>query len=267
MPDVRGLSEADARQVLADAGYSQSLVKIAKVPSVVSAGTVAAQDPVAGTETPASITLSLPSPAKMPQLAGKPIDEATKALTAMGAQPSLKRIYDPGAKTGTVLTTTPAAGALLNATPALTVAGAASSVPLSSLKATGDCGAVSSGTVNGTAVTDGVRCSARKEAETTFWILGRKAAQLKATVGIDDTEPEESRVHVRILADDKVVLDRELGYGESANLDADVAGALRLDIEATKVGGSESFSSESVLLGNAVLLGSADAISALGSTP
>lgn len=267
MPDVRGLSEADARQVLADAGYSQSMVTIATVPSVISAGTIAAQEPVAGTEKPVSITLSLPSPAKMPELIGKPVDEATRAITAMGAQPSLKRIYDPKAKAGTVLETDPAPGSVLNANPSLTVAGAASSVPLSSLKASGDCGTTSSGTVNGTTITDGLRCSAREKASSTHWILGRKAAQLRATVGLEDSEAKETRVSVRILADDRVVLDREFAYGESASVDADVSGALRLDVEVTKIGKAERFGSEYVLLGNAILLGSAEAMAALGATP
>lgn len=267
MPDVRGLTEADARQVLADAGYSQEMTKTTTVPSVVSTGTIAAQDPVAGTENPSSITLSLPSAAKMPELSGKSVDEAARALTGMGAQASLKRVYDPKAKPGTVLETDPAPGAELNATPILTVAGAATSVPLSSLDASGDCGTVSSGTVNGTAITDGFRCSAREKASSTFWILGRKAARLTAAVGIDDSQARDSRAHVRILADDRVLLDREFRYGESANLDADVTDALRLDVEVFKIGSAAKTSSESVLLGNAILLGSAEAIAALGSTP
>jgi hypothetical protein len=268
VPDVRGLSEADARQVLADAGYGSAMVKISQVPSVMAAGTIAGQDPVAGTANPAAIVLSLPSPATMPPLTGKPVDEATRTLSAFGAQASLKRIYVPEASPGTVLETSPAAGSVLNATPELTVAGAPASAALSSLKANGSCGAVSSGSVNGTAITDGVKCSAGPDVATTFWILGRELARFKATVGVDDTADPGARVKVVISADGRVLFDRELGYGESADVDEDITGALRLDVKVSKGGSTSAKSSrESVLLGNAVLVGSTEAIAALGSVP
>lgn len=268
VPDVRGLSETDARQVLADAGYGSAVVKISQVPSVMAAGTIAAQDPVAGTLNPASIILSLPSPATMPPLAGKPVDEATRTLTALGAQASLKRIYAPEASPGTVLETSPAPGAVLNATPELTVAGAPASAALSSLKTNGSCGAVSSGSTNGTAITDGLKCSAGPEVATTFWILGRELSRLKATVGIDDTADPGARVKVVISADGRVLFERELGYGESADVDEDISGALRLDVKVSRGGPTSAKSSrESVLLGNAVLIGSTEAIAALGSVP
>jgi hypothetical protein len=268
MPDVRGLSEADARQVLADAGYVSAVVKISEVPSVMAAGTIAAQDPVAGTLSPASITLSLPSPATMPPLAGKPVEEATRTLSALGAQASLKRVYDSKVSPGTVLETVPAPGVVLNATPELTVAGAPASATLSSLKAEGSCGAVSSGSVNGTTITDGVKCDAGPEVATTFWILGRELARLRATVGVDDTADPGARVKVVISADGRVLLERELGYGESADVDEDITGALRLEVKVSRGGPASAKSSrEIVLLGNAVLLGSTEAIAALGSAP
>lgn len=209
VPDVRGLSEADARQVLADAGYASTVVTISQVPSVMAAGTIAAQEPVAGTLNPASIVLSLPSPATMPPLAGKPVDEAMRTLSALGAQPSLKRVYAPGASVGTVLETLPVPGVLLNASPELTVAGAPASAALSSLKAHGSCGAVSSGSVNGTAMTDGVKCSAGQEAATTYWLLGREHARLKATVGVEDTADPGARVKVDISTDGRVLFEKE----------------------------------------------------------
>ena len=63
MPDVRGLSEDDARQVIVDAGFDPGVIKVLQVPSVSPAGNVVKQTPVSQTVNPASITLSLPSPA------------------------------------------------------------------------------------------------------------------------------------------------------------------------------------------------------------
>ncbi|MDP9905604.1 PASTA domain-containing protein [Arthrobacter bambusae] len=272
MPDVRGLSEADARQVLADAGYDASIVKVSKTPSVVSAGTVAAQDPVAGTMQPVSITLSLPSPAVMPEIVGKDVGEASKSLAALGAQPIVKRIFDAKAGPGSVISTDPASGSPLTAAPTLTVASTPASSPLSALKGTGSCGSVTSGSVNGTAITTGVRCAGYSKEETTFWILGRGLSRLKGVVGIDDSSNSKARVKVTITADGKPLVDQEISYGQSVNLDADVSGVLRLELKVSDANagtGSNSSSNETpyLTIGNAVLLGSEEAVAALGLTP
>jgi hypothetical protein len=270
MPDVRGLSEPDARQVLSDAGYSPSIVKISEVPSVVAAGTVATQDPVAGTVGPESITLSLPAPAMMPNLTGQSLDEATRVLGAMGAQPTVERIYDSKADPGTVLNTDPATGSALTPTPALTVASAPASAPLSSLEADGDCRTVEVGSVNGTSITDGFSCAAGEKLSSTFWIVGRDFARFKATIGIDDNADPETRARVRITIDGAALLDEVIPYGQSVDLDSDITGALRLQVEVSNAGATTetaNSSSRSVLLGDTVVLGSAEAIAALDSAP
>ncbi|MGJ3191238.1 PASTA domain-containing protein [Paenarthrobacter sp. FR1] len=266
MPDVRGLTEADARQVIADAGYDPASVKISNVPSVLMTGTIAAQNPVAGTTNPKDITLSLPAPALMPDLAGKTLDEGSRALSSMGAQPLVNRVYDPKTATGTIISSVPGSGAALTAAPTLVVAGAPDSIPLASFKASGSCGTISSGSVNGTPLTSGVSCSARREAATTFWILGRTLNRIQATVGFEDRAEKNSRAKVKITADGNVILDKELAYGDGEKLDADVTNVLRLEIEVTATSPGTS-SSNSIVLGNATLLGSADAIAALDLKP
>ena len=272
MPDVRGLNEADARQVLADAGFDSSIVKISNTPSVAAAGSVAAQDPVAGTMNPTSITLSLPSPAVMPSIVGKDVSEASKTLALLGAQPTVKRIFDAKAGPGSVLSTDPAPGSPLTATPTLTVASTPASAPLSSLKGTGSCGSVTSGSVNGTSLTTGIRCESYSKEETTFWILGRGLSRLKGVVGIDDSSDSSSRVKVTVTADGKPLVDQVVSYGQSVNLDADVSGVLRLEVtvsDANAGTGSNSSSNKTpyLTIGNAVVLGSEEAVAALGLTP
>ncbi|WP_458115964.1 PASTA domain-containing protein [Arthrobacter sp. D2-10] len=268
MPDVRGLNEADARQVLADAGYSPTVVEIDEIPSVLAAGTVAAQSPVAGTTKPESIILSLPSPAKMPDLTGETLEEATRILAAMGAQPVVERTYDGSADAGTILKTDPATGAVLIPTPMLIVASAPASESLSSLEGDGDCNAVASASVNGTTITDGVSCRVGEEMSKTFWLLGRDLAGLKAIVGIEDGADPGSRAKVKISADEAVLLDQELAYGQSVELDADITGALRLEVEVSRTADTAgNLSRYSVLLGDAVVVGSAEAIAGLEVTP
>ena len=267
MPDVRGLTEADARQVISDAGYDPASVKISNVPSVLTTGTIAAQDPAAGTKNPTAITLSLPAPALMPDLAGKPLDEASRTLSSMGAQPLVNRVYDPKTTPGSIISSEPPSGAALTATPTLIVAGAPGSIPLSSSKATGNCGTISTGSINGAPITGGISCNARSEASTTFWILGRTLNRLKAVVGFEDRADKDSRARVKMTADGKVILDEELAYGEGHNLDADVTNVLRLEIEVTASTASGTSGSAPIVLGNATLLGSAEAIAALDLNP
>ncbi|MFJ4264635.1 PASTA domain-containing protein [Paenarthrobacter nicotinovorans] len=267
MPDVRGLSEADARQVIADAGYDPASVKISNVPSVLTTGTIAAQNPVAGTTNPKDITLSLPAPALMPNLIGKSLDEASRTLSSMGAQPLVNRVYDPKSTTGSVVSSAPASGNALTATPTLIVAGAPDSLPLSSFKASGSCGTISSGSVNGTPITSGVSCSVRRDASTTFWILGRTLNRLQAVVGFEDRAEKASRAKVKITADGNVILDKEIAYGDGEKIDADVTNVLRLEIQVSANTPTGTSSSTSVVLGNATLLGSADAIAALDLKP
>ncbi|MEV7605697.1 PASTA domain-containing protein [Paenarthrobacter sp. NPDC089322] len=268
MPDVRGLTEVDARQVISDAGYDPALVKISNVPSVLTTGTIAAQDPVAGTKNPTAITLSLPAPALMPDLAGKPLDEASRTLSSLGAQPLVNRVYDPNITPGSIISSEPASGAALTATPTLIVAGAPDSIPLASFKAIGNCGTISTGSINGAPITGGISCNARSEASTTFWILGRTLNRLQAVVGIEDRADKDSRARVKMTADGKVIFDEEFTYGEGYNLDADVTNVLRLEIEVTTVGAASGTSgSAPIVLGNATLLGSAEAIAALDLNP
>lgn len=267
MPDVRGLTEADARQVIADAGYDPTSVKISNVPSVLTTGTIAAQNPVAGTTNAKDITLSLPAPALMPDLTGKSLDEASRTLSSMGAQPLVNRVYDPKTTTGSIISSVPGSGAALTATPTLVVAGAPDSLPLSTFKASGSCGTISSGSVNGTPIASGVSCTARRDASTTFWILGRTLNRLQAVVGFEDRADKTSRAKVKITADGNVILDKEISYGDGDKIDADVTNVLRLEIEVTASTATGSSSSSSIVLGNATLLGSAEAIAALDLKP
>jgi hypothetical protein len=52
MPDIRGLTEATARQALVDRGVNPAIVTVRKVPNVVAEGYVVAQTPAPGTVNP-----------------------------------------------------------------------------------------------------------------------------------------------------------------------------------------------------------------------
>lgn len=260
MPDVRGLSEADARQVISDAGYDPGAVAINQIPFVGRAGTVVAQDPAARSSEVGTITLSIPVEATMPDLVGKPLDEASRALSALGSRPSIKRTYVAGAATGSVISTDPAAGGVLIEEPVVTVASAAGTLPLATVKSSGSCGSKSSGTVNGTKTTTGISCSARKTQSSTSWIIARAAARLQATVGLDDASDPLAATRIRIVADGRTVFDEVVKYGQSVKVDVDVSNVLRLEVTVTRTDQSTSDSAE-VVLANAVVAGGAESLS------
>lgn len=265
MPDVRGLSEDDARQVIVDAGFDPGIIKVAQVPSVSPAGNVVKQSPVSQTINPTSITLLLPSPAVVPDVMAKTVEDATKELVALGAEPTIKRVYQPGATQGVVVAVDPAVGSPLRTDPVLTVAGSADGLALSEVRSSGSCSTITSGTVNGAKITNGVSCNASTSPSTTFWILGRAADRLRGVVGIDDKSGTDVRARIRIVADGREVFNEVLAYGQSKNLDVELVGVLRLEVLVEKVGttSSSGYSSSSVVLGEAVLLGSDEALAGI----
>lgn len=268
MPDVRGLLEADARQVLADAGYSPEIIKTDTTPSLLPSGTIAAQAPVQGTKNAASIVLSLPAPAVMPELAGKTVEEAGALLARMGADAKIVRVYEQTKTPGVVFGTSPAQGKPLTSAPELTVAATPATAPLTALETKGNCLTATSGSVNGAPVTTGVSCVAREQASTTYWILGRTMGRLRGIVGIDDDSDPKSKAHVTITADGKVLLSRDFTYGQSEKIDVDVSKVLRLEVATNDLSDSKSgLPNPSVIWAEATLYASAEAISALESTP
>lgn len=265
MPDVRGLSEADARQVISDAGYDPGAVAIAKIPFVGRAGTVVAQDPAATTMEVGAITLSVPVEATMPDLNGKPLDEASRALAALGSRPTIRRSYVAGAQAGAVISTDPLPGTTLVEEPVLIVASGAATVPLETVKVTGSCGSKSGGTVNGNKTSTGVSCTARITQSSASWIISRAAARLQATVGLDDASDPGATVRIKIVADSQTILDKAFKYGQSANVDADVSNVLRLEVTVSRT--DKNSGSAEVVLANAVLAGGSDSLSKIEVRP
>jgi hypothetical protein len=265
MPDVRGLSEAAARQVISDAGYDPGAVNIAKIPFVGRAGTVVAQDPAATTAQVGAITLSIPVEAAMPELTGKPLDEASRDLAALGSRPTIKRTFVAGAQAGAVISSDPLPGASLVEEPVLTIASGAATLPLETVKVTGSCGPKTGGTVNGAKTSTGVSCVPRSTPSSAVWIISRAAARLQATVGLDDDSDPLATARIKIVADGQIILDEALQYGRPVSLDADVSNVLRL--EATVSRTDKNPGSAEIVWANAVLAGGSDSLSKIEVRP
>jgi beta-lactam-binding protein with PASTA domain/serine/threonine protein kinase len=108
VPDVRGRSQADAGKRLKAAGFVSSVSEVFSESA--SKGVVVGQEP-SGRSAPRGATVKLtvskgPELLTIPDLGGKPRDEAEAALEALGLQPRVVAIPGPG----TVRSSQPAAG-------------------------------------------------------------------------------------------------------------------------------------------------------------
>lgn len=105
--------------------------------------------------------------------------------------------------------------------------------------------------VSGVTYTHGVEvlpCST----QTIGYDLGRDFRRFQATAGVLDDAPSDARVRIEIVRDGQILSTNDLGLGDTAAIDIDVTGALRLEITATKIAGSQCFG---VGFGDARLLG------------
>lgn len=232
MPDVRGLTEADALTALADAGIPRSVVTPRAVPWSGPVGLVVSQSPAFGEDSPASVTLSIAAPAKVPDLVGDTEAAATAALEQLGTRVQVKRVYRPGKAAGTVLSISPVPGKAVPDVVTITVSEAAGAVFLSQVPAAdGGCG-TGAVVVSGTDHPSSVLCrsgSAEYPQEVAYLLRGR-VQEVSGVVGIPDDEDPAGTATVTIALDGKVVRTLQLKYGSPAALSIKAAGALRIDV-------------------------------------
>lgn len=115
VPGVVGLSAADAASRLAAAGFAQGTVT--KVETSAPSGRVLAQSPAAGAigrhGDRVSLTVATPLLALVPDVTGRPADEARTVLAALGLAGVALESYDASATSGTVTAQAPPAGTRL----------------------------------------------------------------------------------------------------------------------------------------------------------
>ena len=143
VPDVAGLEVADARAVWADAGLAVDQIEIGRRPHAGAEGTVVSQVPDPGSlyERGTRLFLAVSQPGVVPDLVGKTSSDAQSVMSELGASLNVTERFAPKVAPGTILSSTPAAGAPLDAVVAVVVASAGDSVYLANLDdELGDCG-------------------------------------------------------------------------------------------------------------------------------
>lgn len=234
MPDVRGLTTSDARQVLADVGFAQVTVAVRERPWVGTPGNVVAQEPPGGQPVPAEITLFVAAPAVVPEVVGGDVTEATRALQSLGADVVVNRVYRAGKPSDEVIQVSPAAGSPVPAKVVLTATTPPAELALTELRPVQSrCRTDSDVPVNGTVVTAAVTCRPRGgDFVGASYLLGRRTAQLTAVLGQADTAEPGSTVLLEIVGDGKVLASVKVPYANSQQVTVATAGVVRLELRA-----------------------------------
>ena len=232
MPDVRGLGEATARQVLADAGVTTTPT-VTEKPWAGVAGVVVEQSPVFGTSAPDSVTLTVSAPALVPATEGRTATDVANEVSSLGAQVTVARRYQPGAAPGSVLAIDPTPGAALPPEVTITEAQAAESRYLTEVKPLeGGC-SVREVKISGPSYPHGLVCEERRSGEH-VWLLSRDVDAVTGLFGIPDTADPATTATVEILIDGQPVQTANLTYGADAiPIDLTTTGALRLAVRIT----------------------------------
>lgn len=259
MPDVRGLTEENARQVIADAGITVTL-NVTTKPWAGAAGLVVAQSPVFDTSGPAEVTLTLSVVAKVPTTKERTALDVAREVTALGSQVTMRRQYKPGATPGSVLSITPATGSPLPTEVTITEAQAAESRYLSELRALeGGCSA-GEVKISGPTYPHGLACREDGTGQS-VWLLSRAVDSITGQLGVPDTGDPGARAKVEILVDGAVVLTRTVKYGDPPTaVELTTTGALRLTLRITNTSG---LGRTEVALGDVRLVGDGAALRSL----
>lgn len=264
MPDLRGIEEQSAREILGDVGVDVAKVKVTTAQAAGPVELVVSQSPAAGSTVTGDVTLVVSSAALVPKLEGVRLEEAQRQLSLLGAEAVLTRAYRAGSTAGTVLAVDPPAGKPLPSRVSLTIADASSSVYIATVDSV--VGGCRSGEVevNGTPYAHAVTCSARTDGSSTAWVISRLADSFTATVGVPDSGDPAAKVRVTVRADGRTVGTATAAYGKPARLAAKVTGALRLEIIATAL---DPDASTDAVLGDARLVGGPQLGTRIGARP
>jgi PASTA domain/NPCBM/NEW2 domain len=234
VPDVRGLTASEAKQVLTDLGLGVAEVNVRQAPSVGVPGRVVAQEPPAGQPVTATVTLVVAAPAVIPAVVGQPVAQVSRDLEQLGAQVVVQRVYRPQATVDTVLSVSPDVGQPATGNVVLTVASPPAAINLSDLRPVkGGCSNDDSVNINGTEYRHSLRCAAYRTANEVEYLLNRRTARLEAVLGQGDSTTPGRVVRFEILGDGRPLASGDLGYGQSQSVGVSTDGVLRLTLRVT----------------------------------
>ena len=267
MPDVRGLSAQDARQILADVGVTASVVSTVDQPAAGDSGIVLGQDPVYGYPVDGDVILSVSTRAKVPEFKGRSADDVLADLDTLGAEVETQSVYVPEVPVGQVASIDPAPGTLLPVAVTVVISAEPDTLLLSEVEAVEDnCYSGDSDSIGGTTFNNLFACGAYEDPESSSWVIKRAAYRLTGTAGVVDSGEPTERALIEIIGDGTVLQTIDVSYGESARINADIRGVLRLSIRYRALGKDEYGDRYGTVgLGRLTLLGDAALLKTLDS--
>lgn len=206
------------------------------------------------TPTPSTTPTAMTS---MPNLVGMTQAEAEKALPDSVKVTVVKQAAKNGEKTGTVISTDPAAGSALPSEVTLTVAAAVATIYLSDLKTvTGREGETDAATVNGQSMAHSNSYHIYSGSKKDEWNLGRHFTELVGTLGLgDNSKNADATFTVDFYADQVLVHTETIAFGEFKDVSIDMTNVLRLKIVVTRTDGNSGHMSSTLVLGDFALQG------------
>ncbi len=253
MPDLIGLTEAEARAELSDLGLEEPSVTGQE--SFERAGTVLEQVPSSGRVVTGTISLvvaeSIPP---LPDFVGSPIAEVRSWAGPRGVEVREETRLTTDEAAGMVLDQVPAPGAQASQELIVTIAEAPTIVELVDLGTVNSrCHEVADISMSGEPFPNSTTFGATCFGDSFFaeYNLSRDWSTLRMTLGLDDELSSDAAVQVDFKLDGQSIRSETVVFGETTDIELDVTDGLRLQVVGTKLSGDKS----RLGLGNAELLG------------
>jgi len=242
MPDVGGLTEAEARQAVLDAGVAPESISVTATPHAGEPGRVVSQDPLGGSSNPEKVVLTLATAATVPEATNRLAADVVAELAGLGVSVRQVPRYRSGATPGTVVGINPPAGSPLPPNVELTVTTEAGQLYLDALAARSNrCSTGKPITVSGTQSVHALVCSTSRSStrQTTYDLVAAggtpSVERFEATVAqTEDSEPGR-RVRLEVVADVTVCGTAEIEFGKTTKVACNLTGASTLALSISAV--------------------------------
>ncbi len=265
MPDLVDMTQEEAEAALADLGVDETKIQIEEQESLEDPGTVVDQVPSSGSKISGTVTLTVAKAVgPVPDFEGQQISDVRDWADAIGITVREEQVLNDELPEGQVIATTPAAGQ--DATSEIKVQVATKPVvgSLADVEPVtrDDCDYVETGeaNVNGDFLQDSLMIKPYGDNVCVVeYDFGRDWKSLKFTAGIADQSPSNTKVRIEVLGDGKELLNKQVAFAETTDVDLDVTDVLRLRIQVTWLAG-DSNSQMRAVLGNLRRIGSPDSV-------
>lgn len=243
MPDFVGGTQEAAEAVLKPLNVR---IKTQNQISAEPAGTVVAQEPVAGADFAQSVTLTISiAPPAVPDVTQQTYGTAEQTLTKLGFSVKENPIFDEKRADGLVIEQNPAAGATNASEVTLNVVRRPVVVYLSDMTPVSNEGLWAFRTgiqkANGKSYSHGVApVPTRTSVGTVEYDLSRQYRRLVGEIALDDKSPTGAVGKVEIYGDGRLLTDPSIAFGTTTPVDVDITDVLRLRIAISETGGDGS---------------------------